>query len=251
MGLIDFTHFVNELATQSGQAILPFFRTAIATEDKSRGGAFDPVTEADRASEATMRHLIKRSFPTHGIVGEEFGAERADADYVWVLDPIDGTRGFISGLPTWGTLIGLMKSGAPVYGLMSQPFVKERFWGDGGSARYRGPLGDRKLRVRSCARLEDAVMSATSPRLFVGKELKAFETIEQTVRLTRYGGATAEYIKAFGNTLAKRYPDEIHSPALMGRKTDALLKAGFKESEVEKIMGRNLYRAFGEIWGNA
>ena len=76
MGLIDFTHFVNELATQSGQAILPFFRTAIATEDKSRGGAFDPVTEADRAGEATMRHLIKRSFPTHGIVGEEFGAEQ-------------------------------------------------------------------------------------------------------------------------------------------------------------------------------
>ena len=111
MGLIDFKHFVNELATLSGQAILPFFRTSIASEDKSRGGAFDPVTEADRASEATMRQLIKRTFPTHGIVGEEFGSERTDAEYVWVLDPIDGTRAFIAGLPTWGTLIGLTRNG--------------------------------------------------------------------------------------------------------------------------------------------
>src|SRR5919112_6876201 len=109
MGLIDFTHFVNELATQSGQAILPFFRTAIAAEDKSRGGAFDPVTEADRASESAMRHLIKRTFPTHGIIGEEFGEERADAEYVWVLDPIDGTKSFISGMPAWGTLSALTR----------------------------------------------------------------------------------------------------------------------------------------------
>src|SRR5215203_4251064 len=116
MALIDFTQFVNELATQSSQAILPFFRTAIAAEDKSRGGAFDPVTEADRAGEAAMRHLIKRSFPTHGILGEEFGTERADAEYVWVLDPIDGTRGFSAGLPTWGTLIGHSHAGQPVFG---------------------------------------------------------------------------------------------------------------------------------------
>src|SRR5687767_15334456 len=89
MGLIDFSHFVNELATTSGQAILPFFRSSIAAEDKSRGGDFDPVTEADRAGEVAMRQLIRRTFPTHGIVGEEFGAEQADAEYVWVLDPID------------------------------------------------------------------------------------------------------------------------------------------------------------------
>src|SRR3712207_6715624 len=114
MALIDFTHFVNELATLSGKAILPFFRTAIPAEDKSRGGAFDPVTEADRARESAMRHLIKRTFPTHGIIGEEFGEERADAEYVWVLDPIDGTRAFIAGLPTWGTLIGLSHRGQPV-----------------------------------------------------------------------------------------------------------------------------------------
>jgi histidinol phosphatase-like enzyme (inositol monophosphatase family) len=187
MGLIDFTNFVDELATVSGQAILPFFRTTIAAEDKSRGGAFDPVTEADRAGEAAMRQLIKRSFPTHGIVGEEFGAERADADYVWVLDPIDGTRAFIAGLPTWGTLIGLSRAGRPVFGMMHQPFTGERFFGDGGSATIRGPGGERRLRTRRCASLGDAVLSTTSPKLFSGDELRAYDRVESVARLARYG----------------------------------------------------------------
>ena len=187
MALIDFTQFVNELATQSGKAILPFFRTAIPAEDKSRGGAFDPVTEADRAGESAMRHLIKRTFPTHGIIGEEFGEERAEADYVWVLDPIDGTRAFIAGLPTWGTLIGLSHRGQPVFGMMHQPFTGERFFGDGGSATYRGPGGERKLMTRRCASLQDAVISTTSPKLFEGEELRAYDRVESAARLARYG----------------------------------------------------------------
>ncbi|HEX2137851.1 MAG TPA: histidinol-phosphatase [Microvirga sp.] len=187
MGLIDFSAFVNELATVSGQAILPFFRSAIAADDKSRGGAFDPVTEADRAGEAAMRQLIRRTFPTHGIVGEEFGAERDDADYVWVLDPIDGTRAFIAGLPTWGTLIGLSRAGRPVYGMMHQPFTGERFFGDGGSATFRGPGGERRLRTRRCASLGDAVMATTSPKMFSGDELRAYDRVESVARLARYG----------------------------------------------------------------
>ena len=187
MGLIDFSSFVNELATLSGQAILPFFRSAISAEDKSRGGAFDPVTEADRAGEAAMRQLIKRSFPTHGIVGEEFGAEREDADYVWVLDPIDGTRAFIAGLPTWGTLIGLNRAGQPVYGMMHQPFTGERFFGDGGSATFKGPGGERRLRTRRCASLGDAVMATTSPKMFSGDALRAYDRVESVARLARYG----------------------------------------------------------------
>ncbi len=187
MGLIDFSQFVNELATRSGQAILPFFRSSIAAEDKSRGGDFDPVTEADRAGEVAMRQLIKRTFPTHGIVGEEFGAEREEAEYVWVLDPIDGTRAFIAGLPTWGTLIGLNRRGRPAFGMMHQPFTGERFFGDGGSATYRGPGGERKLTVRRCASLKDAVISTTSPRLFAGDELRAYDRVESVARLARYG----------------------------------------------------------------
>src|SRR3954465_12538883 len=162
MALIDFSRFVDELADLSGQAILPFFRSALAADDKSRGGVFDPVTEADRAGEAAMRHLIKRTFPTHGIVGEEFGAERADAEYVWVLDPIDGTKAFMAGLPVWGTLIGLLRQGAPAFGMMHQPFTGERFFGDGGSATYRGGPGgeaaERKLSTRRCDSLERATL---------------------------------------------------------------------------------------------
>jgi myo-inositol-1(or 4)-monophosphatase len=184
---IEFSSFVNELATVSGQAILPFFRSSIAAEDKSRGGLFDPVTEADRASEASMRQLIKRTFPTHGIVGEEFGAERDDAEYVWVLDPIDGTRAFISGVPTWGTLIGLNRNGRPCFGMMHQPFTSERFYGDGGSATYRGPGGERTLRTRRCTSLKEATLSTTSPKLFSGDALRAYDRVESVTRLARYG----------------------------------------------------------------
>jgi histidinol phosphatase-like enzyme (inositol monophosphatase family) len=187
MGPIDFSHFLNELATLSGQAILPFFRTALSADDKSRGGAFDPVTEADRAGEAAMRHLIKRTFPTHGIVGEEFGAEAGDAEYVWVLDPIDGTRSFMAGLPLWGTLIGLLRQGVPVYGLMHQPFTAERFFGDGAGAAYKGRQGERKLKVRRCAALADALISTTSPHMFGPDALPAYQRVERETRIVRYG----------------------------------------------------------------
>ena len=97
MGAVDFARFVDELAQASGEAILPFFRTHLGAEDKSRGGVFDPVTEADKAAEIIMRRMIEDAFPAHGIIGEEFGTKNEDADYVWVLDPIDGTRGFVGG----------------------------------------------------------------------------------------------------------------------------------------------------------
>jgi histidinol phosphatase-like enzyme (inositol monophosphatase family) len=187
MGPIDFKQFVNELATQSGQAILPFFRSGFSITNKSLGGAFDPVTEADRAGETAMRHLIKRTFPTHGIIGEEFGEEQVESEYVWVLDPIDGTKAFMAGLPLWGTLIGLMRNRAPAFGMMHQPFTGERFFGDGGSASYRGPQGERKLMTRRCGSIADATISTTSPRLFSGDALVAYERVERETRIARYG----------------------------------------------------------------
>src|SRR5438046_5245816 len=187
MTAIDFSAFVNELATVSGETILPFFRTALSIEDKGRGGGFDPVTAADHASETAMRNLIHRTFPDHGIIGEEFGSERADAEFVWVLDPIDGTKSFISGMPAWGTLIALLRSGEPVYGMMDQPFIRERFSGDGGAAHYRGPAGERSLRVRPCASLAEAILFTTSPRLMDGPDRAAFGRVEEAARLARYG----------------------------------------------------------------
>jgi myo-inositol-1(or 4)-monophosphatase len=127
MTAVDFAAFVEELADVAWRTLLPFFRTSLRAEDKSRGGMFDPVTEADRAAESAMRHLINRTFSHHGIIGEEFGSDRADAEYVWVLDPIDGTKSFICGCPTWGTLIGLLHHGVPIYGMMVQPYTREHF----------------------------------------------------------------------------------------------------------------------------
>src|SRR5262249_21813914 len=193
MTAIDFSAFVNELATVSGETILPFFRTALSIEDKGRPGGFDPVTAADHAAETAMRTLIRRTFPDHGIIGEEYGKERADAEYVWVLDPIDGTKSFISGMPPWGTLIALLRSGEPVFGMMNQPFTRERFSGNGGRAHYRGPTGERDLRVRACTDLAKAVLFTTSPLLMNAYGRETFGRVEKTVRLSRYGGDCYAY----------------------------------------------------------
>ena len=193
MTAIDFTSFVDRLAGVAGETILPFFRTALAIENKQTGGGFDPVTAADRAAEDAMRALIRRQFPAHGILGEEYGSERTDAEYVWVLDPIDGTKSFISGMVAWGTLIGLMRFGEPVFGMMHQPFTRERFAGDGGGARYRGPTGNRDLRVRACKSLSDTVLFTTSPLLMNAEDRAAFTRVENAVKLSRYGGDCYAY----------------------------------------------------------
>ncbi|MFM9975757.1 MAG: histidinol-phosphatase [Beijerinckiaceae bacterium] len=187
MTAVDFSNFVDELATCSGRAIMPFFRSFLAADDKSAGGVFDPVTEADRASEAIMRRMIQETFPEHGIIGEEYGVHNPQARYVWVLDPIDGTKAFISGLPTWGTLIGLKQDGIPVYGMMHQPFTGERFSGNGKSARLISASGERQLKTRPCADLASATLMTTSPRLLPENERAAYLRVEDVVRLPRYG----------------------------------------------------------------
>ncbi len=184
MTAVDFAAFVERLAQVSGEVILPFFRSAIRAEDKSGGGSFDPVTEADRGAETAMRRLIAQTFPDHGVIGEEYGRDRPEAEYVWVLDPIDGTKSFVSGLPTWGTLIGLMHHGQPVYGMMAQPFTRERFYGDGRRAKLRtlalshgdSPPSEwttRTLRTRACASLAEATLLTTSPMLIQDAESRS------------------------------------------------------------------------------
>ncbi|KQO76551.1 histidinol-phosphatase [Methylobacterium sp. Leaf88] len=189
MSVVDLARFMDDLAAASGQAILPFFRAAFGMDDKARGGAaFDPVTEADRAAEVAMRGMIRRDLPTHGILGEEFGSENLEAECVWVLDPIDGTRAFVAGLPTWGTLIGLTHHGAAVRGLMHQPYLGELFSGDGAQARLRSPRGERRLLTRRGTALDQAVLATTDPRLFAdGAERERFLALEGAVRLSRYG----------------------------------------------------------------
>ncbi len=193
MTVIDFAVFIERLATAAGETILPFFRTSLCIENKNAGRDLDPVTEADRAAEAMMRRMIKQTFPQHGIVGEEFGIENADAEYVWVLDPIDGTKSFIAGMPIWGTLIALMRHGVPAFGMVHQPFIGERFYGDNGAATYQGTSGKRHLTTRRCASLAEATLFTTSPRLMNAADLAQFEKVEKQVRLSRYGGDCYAY----------------------------------------------------------
>ncbi len=190
----DFFPFMHELASAAGRAIAPFFRATGTVENKADANSrFDPVTQGDRASEAAMRALINCWFPDHGIVGEEYGSEREDADYVWVLDPIDGTRSFIAGVPTWGTLIGLLHEGKPVGGMMAQGFTGERFFGDGKSAFYRGPDGERQIRARACASLADATLFTTDYRMFQGKQRDSYLAVDDKVRLTRFSADCYAY----------------------------------------------------------
>lgn len=185
----------HDLADQSGDIIRPQFRRPIAVTNKAGVDAFDPVTKADRAAERVIVRAIRAREPDHGIVGEEYGAVRADAPFQWVIDPIDGTRSFITGTPMWGTLIGLLHQGEPVLGLMNQPFTGERFWSEEKAAYAREAGGKpKRIRTRACARIADALMMTTTPDMFEpGMEADAFGRVRKDVRMTRYGGDCYAY----------------------------------------------------------
>lgn len=187
--------FAHSLADQSAKAILPHFRRPIAVDNKSGPGDFDPVTAADRAAERAIAAMIRRTYPDHGLVGEEYGTHAGEARMRWVVDPIDGTRAFIMGYPVWGTLIGLLDGTEPLLGLMDQPFTRERIWSGPQSSHIR--IGDgaaRRIRTRACPRLEDAIFSTTHPDLFApGAEQDGFARLKAKARMTRYGGDCYAY----------------------------------------------------------
>ncbi len=178
--------FCERLADAAAAEILPRFRRLSGIDNKS-ATSFDPVTEADRAAEAAMRRMIAEHYPDDGIDGEEYGTERLDADNVWVLDPIDGTSGFIVGLPLWGVLIGMTAARRPRIGMMHQPFVGEYFFGDGVEAAYSRGDDTFVLQTRACASLADATLLTTSADLFAEDERRIFESISRDARLTRFG----------------------------------------------------------------
>ena len=178
--------FFDMLAEAAKAETLPRFRAGADIVNKEATG-FDPVTEGDRAAEIAIRRLIEKHFPDHGILGEEHGSVGLEREYVWVIDPIDGTRAFISGVPVWGTLIGLYRNGDAVMGLVDQPFTGERYFADGRQSHYSGPDGARVLSTRPCNALSDAIMFTTSPHLFTNSRKERFDAIQDQVRLFRYG----------------------------------------------------------------
>lgn len=182
-----FLAFADALADAARAAVLPYFRAQHTVTNKGIGALFDPVTEADQAAERVMREMIEHEFPDHGVLGEEFERKPAKSGYTWVLDPIDGTRAFIAGLPLWGVLIALNYEDFPIVGIMDQPYLDERYrgWNDGADCVVRGER--RPLKTRSCASLSEAILSTTSPDLFEGAEAESFARVRRAAKLTRYG----------------------------------------------------------------
>lgn len=188
--LITFAHL---LADKAGKATLAHFRKPIEVENKG-AAAYDPVTEGDRAAERAMTRLIARTYPEHGVIGEEFGNIKEAARLRWVLDPIDGTRAFIMGQPLWGSLIGLLDGPDPVLGLMAQPFTQERWWGSAAGAFWRRADGPaRRLRTRTTGKLGNAILTATAPDMFSRQEGAAFARVSEAARMTRFGGDCYNY----------------------------------------------------------
>ncbi len=177
-------------ADAAGATIRPLFRSALIVEAK---GDASPVTEADRAAERAIRALLADRHPDHGVIGEEYGTANADAEWVWVLDPIDGTRAFVTGRPLFGTLIGLLHRGRPVLGLIDQPVTGERWIGLAGQpTRFRSTLGGTP-RCRPCRSLADAELSCTSPDMFDADSAPRFARVKKAARRTTWGGDCYAY----------------------------------------------------------
>jgi inositol-phosphate phosphatase/L-galactose 1-phosphate phosphatase/histidinol-phosphatase len=175
------------LADAAGEVVRRYFRQKIAVDQK---GDLTPVTIADREAETAMRRLIAERFPDHGIIGEEHGPTRPDAPYVWVLDPIDGTKSFISGIPLFGTLIALAFEGRPVLGVIDQPVLRERWVGAAGRP---STLNGAPIRTRACSDPAAATLYATQPDMFSNGDAAAFARLRAAVRLTRYGADCYAY----------------------------------------------------------
>lgn len=184
---IDLIRVANALADAARSAVLPFFRSADLTADNKLSDGFDPVTEGDRAAEKAMRALLAELRPDDAIFGEEFGAKPGTSGLTWVLDPIDGTRGFLSGTPTWGVLIAVGREGGPDLGIIDQPYIKERFLGGFGQAWVEGPIGRRDLKTRATRDLSDAILFTTFPEVGTAEEGEAFHAVSRKAKLTRYG----------------------------------------------------------------
>ena len=184
--IAEFRGFAEQLADAASAAITPYFRASLEVEDKG-GRLYDPVTVADKAAEDAMRERIQARYPDHGILGEEAGVAVGSSPLTWVLDPIDGTRAFMSGAVTWGTLIAVNAGAAPVLGLVDQPYLGERFMGGLGRAAMRRNGSERALATRACSDLTGAILYSTFPEVGTPAERAGFERVRDQARLTRYG----------------------------------------------------------------
>ncbi len=175
------------LADAARVETLRYFRQPGLTAETKETTRFDPVTVADRASEAAMRAILGQRRPQDGILGEEFGSVEGTSGLTWVLDPIDGTRGYLSGTPTWGVLIAVNQGGRPILGVIDQPYIGERFTGAPGGAMMTGPQGAAHLRCRAARPIGESIVFSTFPEVGTPIEGAAFARVAARARLVRYG----------------------------------------------------------------
>jgi histidinol phosphatase-like enzyme (inositol monophosphatase family) len=195
-----FVALAERIAAAAGETARAYFRTPIDIDDKPDD---TPVTRADREAETRMREIIAAAQPKHGVIGEEHGSDRPGAEFVWVLDPIDGTKRFITGNPLFGSLVALLQGGRPILGIIDMPVLGERWTGAAGRAtRFQDRRGVREVRTRPCARLDQATLTASSPHMFGAQEFPAFERVRGAVKMVLYGGDCFNY-----GTLACGYTD--------------------------------------------
>ncbi|MHA6347147.1 histidinol-phosphatase [Roseivivax sp. CAU 1761] len=205
------------LADAARRAILPHFRTASLDIANKASTGFDPVTAADRAAEAAMRAVLAERRPEDGILGEEEGHAPGRSGLTWVLDPIDGTRGFLAGTPVWGVLIAASDASGPRFGLIDQPYIGERFIGGLGRAEWRGPHGGGALATRAARPLSEAVLMTTFPEIGEPADRTAFGRVAEAAGLVRYGCDCYAYaLLALGQVdlviEAGLHPYDIHAP---------------------------------------
>nr|WP_100549260.1 MULTISPECIES: histidinol-phosphatase [unclassified Pseudomonas] len=210
----EYLDFARELVEAAAQVTLTYFRQPLEVENKE-AEYFDPVTLADKMAERAMRGLIAKRYPGHGVLGEEGENIKGEEPWTWVLDPIDGTRSFISGIPLWGTLIALNDATRPVLGVMDQPFTRERFIGDGSSASLNG----KQIRSRACGKLSDATLMVTSPEHFLQPPYsELFKKLSSEARMMRYSSDCYAYCM-----LALGLVDVVLDPGLKPYDIQALM----------------------------
>jgi len=185
---IELIAVAHKMADAARIETLRYFRaTGLDASNKDTSGGFDPVTSGDRNAERAMRDVLEKYRPRDGIIGEEFGNKAGSSDLTWVLDPIDGTRAFICGATSWGVLISVEQNGSPIFGLIDQPYVQERFHGGFGTSELLTLKGSRPLKVRPCASLNNAILLSTFPEIGTDSERAQFDKVKSEVQLTRYG----------------------------------------------------------------
>ena len=202
----DYLLFLEDLVEQAGEISLKYFRSGLEVMNKrQKGESFDPVTRADKETEAFIRARIAAEYPGHSIIGEEFGTQQGSDALTWLIDPIDGTRGFISGTPMWGVLVGLKQDGECLAGAMRQPYTGETWLGDGNNAYFLRGQQRSRINVREPVSLADAVLCCTHPAMYPTDETREkFMSVAAECRFSRYGTECLGY-----GMLASGYVDLV------------------------------------------